>query len=111
MADNIHLDKLSGEDVIKIAHLDWTVSKHPLYGKVDNNYIQLPTWGIFRDDTNAFLGSVGKGYTPIQNEYQFRFINALMESDENTFYESAGVLGNGERVWATLIGLAELEEK
>lgn len=90
----------SWDEVIKIAKMDWTVSKHPLYGKIGDSYVQLPTFGIFRDDNNEFLGNVGAKYTPIQNKYQFEFIDSLLEAEGQSHYESAGVLGKGEKIWA-----------
>lgn len=90
----------SWEEVIKIAHMDWDVEKRPLYGLLNDQYVELPTWGIFRSDNNSFLGSVGKGYSPIQNRYAFEFIDSILEAEEGMHYESAGVLGKGERIWA-----------
>ena len=47
---------------------------------------------------NGFLSAVGSRYTPIQNKYCFQFVDTLMESD-GCHYESAGALGNGEKIW------------
>jgi len=70
----------------------------------------VDAWGTFRwdladklagnKDAAQFLGSVGKDYTVIQHAEGFKTIDALMGVADGAFYETAGVLGNGEQVWA-----------
>ena len=84
------------EDARRLAHLDWLVEKQPLF---DGRGEKVNAWGIFRDDNGAFLGAVGKNYTPIQNEYAFDFVDSVLSSAKGAHYESAGVLGTGERIW------------
>lgn len=87
----------SWEQAIAASRLDWSVSKQDLFDmrgkKIDAN-------GIFRDDTNTFLGSVGSVYEPIQNKTAFDFCDAILSSENGAHYESAGALGKGERIWA-----------
>lgn len=85
------------EEAIKLAQLNWTVSKHRFNSPIDNRPVEA--YGIFRDDTKQFLGTVGDVYTPIQNEKAFDFVDTLLESTQGAHYESAGALGNGSRVW------------
>jgi phage/plasmid-like protein (TIGR03299 family) len=64
-----------------------------------------------RKDAAQFLGAVGKDYTVIQHAEGFKSIDAVMrtarELRRGAHYETAGVLGNGERVWALAdLGLA-----
>jgi phage/plasmid-like protein (TIGR03299 family) len=47
-----------------------------------------------------FLGVVGKDYEVMQHQEGFRTIDALMRTADGAHYETAGVLGNGEKVWA-----------
>ncbi len=86
-------------DVIKIAGMNFIVEKRPLYAEHEGNYSVIPYWGIFRTDNQAYLGAVGKSYTPIQNEYAFSFVDTLLGVQDGAHYESAGVLGEGQRVW------------
>ena len=85
------------EQAMILAGLDWEVKKiqlsHPLTSEPIN------AWGTFRSDNNAFLGTVGSIYEPIQNRYQFDFVDTLLEMENGAHYETAGALGNGERVF------------
>ena len=89
------------KEAMSLAFLNWSVSKHaiemvnPVTGKKE---ILRDTFGIFRDTDGQYLGHVGKEYTPIQNEYAFNYVDALLEST-GSHYESAGSLGHGERIW------------
>lgn len=89
---------LTSEEAIVKAGMDWEVIKeqmvHPRSGEVINAF------GIYRSDNDAFLGVVGDRYTPIQNRFQFSTMDAIIGSDTNgAHYETAGVLGKGERVF------------
>lgn len=44
------------------------------------------------------LGIVGTAYEPLQNEEAFAFFDPVIQTDHAT-YETAGALGQGERVW------------
>ncbi len=89
----------SWQEAMELAGLNWTVSKRGLLSP-DGSIISA--WGIFRDDrteATGFLGAVGNNYTPIQNRYQFDFVDSLIEVENGAHYESAGALGKGERVF------------
>ncbi len=70
----------------------------------------VDAWGTFRwnmDDKAAgrkdcaeFLGAVGEDYTVMQHGEGFTTIDALMKTVDGAHYETAGVLGKGEKVWA-----------
>lgn len=64
----------------------------------------IEAWGTFRSDNGVFLGTVGEGYEPIQHATGFQMIDALVASTDGAHYETAGVLGKGEKVW----GMADL---
>lgn len=92
------------EDTMRLARLDWEVEKRQLYGQgtIDNGqafYFPIPVWGMFRQDNGEFLGEVGKVYKEIQNKDAFAFVDAVLGVENGAHYESAGVLGKGERIW------------
>lgn len=88
--------------IAQVPALNFEVSKEQL-GWWDKNgeYQDVPAWGIFRTDNGEFLGQVGNIYTPIQIKYAFEMCDALMEVENGAHYESAGVLGKGERFFVT----------
>lgn len=86
------------EEAIKLARMDYTVSKHNLL----NPFTQEPiadVFGIFRDDNHTMLGTVGSRYETIQNEFMFSFMDSVLDADGKAHYETAGVLGLGERIF------------
>jgi len=84
------------QDTIVKAGLDWNVEKRPLYTAGGQ---ELPTFGIFRQDTDSFLGAVGSAYTPIQNKFAFNFVDSLLGSIDGAHYVFAGSVGNGNQIW------------
>lgn len=92
------------DQAMKLAHLDWTVSKHQLLSPI--NLVPVESWGIFRDDTNQMIGNVGSVYKELQNEFAFKFVDTLLEAADGAHYVTAGALGNGERIWC----LAKFED-
>ena len=66
-------------------------------------------WGTFRwnhvdkphaPEASVFLGPVGENYTVIHHRRGFDLIDGLMKGAPKAHYETAGVLGQGEKVWA-----------
>lgn len=82
--------------------LDYEVTKEQLgWFRPNGEYVDLPVWGIFRTDNHEFLGPVGSVYNPIQIRYAFEMCDTLLEVEQGAHYESAGVLGKGERFFVT----------
>lgn len=91
---------MTWRECLQLAGLDWEVEKMQLIHPI--THYPLPgAYGTFRraDNDLVFLGTVGNSYVPIQNSYTFEFVDALLEQSEGAHYETAGALGNGERVW------------
>lgn len=106
----------TAKEAIELAHLDYTVKKMPLCARVPNDMvlqnpdgtmtvvaagtmIDVPDkFATVRTDTNQPLGVVGARYMPVQNIEGFEFFDALVGEGE-ACYETAGVLGKGERMW------------
>jgi phage/plasmid-like protein (TIGR03299 family) len=85
----------TARDAIEMAGLDYTVVKKPLALK---SRLKQNAYVIVRKDINEVLGFVNKSYEPIQNIDAFKFFDTLVAENE-AIYETAGVLGKGERIW------------
>jgi phage/plasmid-like protein (TIGR03299 family) len=93
----------NSSEVLKKAQLDYLVEKQPMIytfpsGKV---LVSDEDFYTFRTDTEQILGKGLKAdYTVVQNVEAFAFFDAIAK-DEGILYETAGALGNGERVFIT----------
>jgi len=90
---------MTWQDAMNLAQMNWTVSKHQLSSPLTG--LPIPVWGIFRDDNQVFLGEVGGVYTPIQNVEAFSFVDALLEAEGKAHFDTAGVLGKGEKIFVS----------
>ncbi|MBS1631590.1 MAG: DUF945 domain-containing protein [Bacteroidetes bacterium] len=104
----------TSKEAIQYAGLDFEVIKAPLYTrgtgisigndgeiKEDSNIIVPDQYATLRTDTNAVFGVVGKDYQIVQNADAFAFFDAIVGSGDGILYETAGALGNGERIFIT----------
>lgn len=87
---------MNWEQAMSLANLDFEVRKVQMQNPVSGEPVEA--WGVLRNDNEAFLGVVGERYTPIQNKSLFSFIDGIIGED-GFHYETAGVLGKGERVF------------
>jgi phage/plasmid-like protein (TIGR03299 family) len=88
------------QEAVELADLNWEVVKKQLYARNPlQAVVSVPMYGTFRSDDGAYLGCVGDGYSIIQNKDQFQWIDSILEAANGSHYESAGALGNGERIW------------
>jgi len=98
---------LTAQSALQIAQLDSVVkvSEDPIYTKVDGKEIQLDkkflTYRNHPKKGLTALGVVGSRYTPIQNIEAFDFLNHIAD-ETGAVFETAGSLGNGERVFMTM---------
>lgn len=88
-------------DALRLARLDWTVSKSgPIVGAWDDGH--TTDWDgnslIKRDDNNEVLGCVGSGFVPVQNHELAMLADAIGSTGEVRI-ETAGSLDGGARVW------------
>jgi len=101
-------------EAIKYAGLDYTVEKRRLftygYDTAEDTDMDLTIerqltvsnyFATVRTDTDQILGVVGKDYEIVQNCDAFTFFDAIVGGGEGILYETAGALGNGERIFIT----------
>ncbi|WP_199117839.1 DUF932 domain-containing protein [Pedobacter sp. ASV28] len=101
-------------EAIRHAGLDYEVEKSPLFAKgsgitettdgteIGNTELEVPDYfATVRTDSNAVLGVVGKDYHIVQNREAFNFFDAIVGGGDGILYETAGALGDGERIFIT----------
>lgn len=107
-------DYPTSTQAIQHAGLDYDVVKTPLYTKgsgiiqtandleMGSSELDVPNYfANIRTDTNAVLGVVGKDYQIVQNREAFAFFDAIIGGGDGILYETAGALGDGERIFIT----------
>jgi phage/plasmid-like protein (TIGR03299 family) len=101
----------TAKEAIKAARIDWRVAKKPMYAMSDGTWYEIPDrYAIVREDLWGtercpIFATVTGNYVPLQNDEAFAFFDGLIDRKLAT-YETAGALGEGERVWV----LAKLKE-
>ncbi len=97
-------DYPTSAEAIQFAGLNYQVEKRKLYTQLneyENPQISVPDYfATVRTDTNNVLGVVGKDYEIVQNIDAFSFFDSIVSGD-GIQYETAGVLGKGERIFIT----------
>ena len=94
----------TAREVMKAAGLDWEVDLKPVYVLDDGEFHDFPEYrATVRVDGRGRMscppfGLVGKDYRVMQNTDAFKFFDPLVATGGIT-YETAGALGQGERVW------------
>lgn len=112
--------KVNAKGMIQAAKLDWTVEKRPARGasivwpdpedamlfdgmKPNPEQVRYSRYEIVRmpslaTEEEIVLGIVSSRYEPLQNEDAFGFFDPIVDGKIATF-ETAGALGDGERIW------------
>lgn len=96
------LGKITGDFINRGQVIDtivYPVTKEQAYDAYGN---VLPVWYTVAhiDGKKNFLGAVGEGYTILPADSCLEGIDALMSIAPELKFETAGVLGQGERFWA-----------
>src|SRR5277367_1882484 len=104
----------TSSEAIQFAGLDYIVEKRPLFTYDTENQMADPETDIIipeisvpnyfatvRADTDQVLGVVGNDYEVVQNRDAFTFFDAIVGGGDGILYETAGALGNGERIFIT----------
>lgn len=106
-------DYPTSKEALQFAGLDYEVIKSPLFTQsrgmtvgdagelISGMDIAVPNYyATMRTDNNTVLGVVGRDYSIVQNRDAFSFFDAIVGGD-GMQYETAGALGNGERIFIT----------
>lgn len=95
-------EAFTSEVALKQGGLDFDVIK--LKNKMENDVFIPDSFSLVRTDRandekgSGILGICGKDYHIVQNSDLFSVFDFLVKEDQ-AIYETAGVLGKGERVW------------
>jgi phage/plasmid-like protein (TIGR03299 family) len=96
---------ISVDEMLKVADLDWTVSKRPLYfrkqteGEKIAMRIAPGEYGLVRDTDEAFFDTVGENWTPTQNRDAVEFFTRFVKAGDMQM-ETMGSLKGGRFIWA-----------
>jgi len=85
-------------EAIEFAGLNYQIEKRPIFTATEEIKTHFAT---VRTDTAQVLGVVGKKYEIVQNADAFTFFDSLVSGTTGIKYETAGALGNGERIFIT----------
>ena len=85
----------STAEALKLAGADWNVTLHPVTSCGQEISDKK---AVHRNDTGAYLATVGKVYRPIQNEDAFKFLDPFLH-EKDCFISTAGILDLGKKVW------------
>ncbi len=93
-------DAFTADVALKQGGLDFDVVK--IQNQLETGLTIPDSFSLVRadrvDNANGILGNCSKQYHIVQNEDLFSFFDFLVE-DNQAIYQTAGALGNGERVW------------
>lgn len=96
---------ISAKELIQAAGLDWVVELKPARGSRKINeqgefsryeIVRLPRPA--RGEEEVLFGVVSRRYQALQNSDAFGFFDPIV-GENKAYYETAGALGEGERVW------------
>lgn len=100
--------EVTAKEMIRAAGLDWLVEKRPARGnkptvnsRGEERFSRYELVRLPRPNGNeeeVVLGLVSGRYEPLQNLEAFQFFDPIVNQKTAT-YETAGALGDGERVW------------
>jgi phage/plasmid-like protein (TIGR03299 family) len=96
---------VTAEQMIRAAGLDWRVDLRPARGATKiNKKGEFSRYEVVRiprpakQETEVLLGIVSRRYQPLQNIEAFDFFDPIV-GEKRAFFETAGALGEGERIW------------
>lgn len=95
-------EAMTAAQAMELARMDWEVVKQPMYLETaDEEFSEIEGFSAaVRSDTGDILSLVTDSYQIVQNSECFGFFDSIISRDE-AIYETAGVLGKGERIFLT----------
>lgn len=96
---------------LKAANMEWSVRKTPLYMRDSNGDMKITndSFAVVRDVDEAYMGTVGPQWEPIQPAEALEWFQPVIDSGSATF-ETAGSLRDGRVIFALARINAKQEE-
>jgi phage/plasmid-like protein (TIGR03299 family) len=88
---------MTAAQAIEMADLGYMVIKEQLLRQ--DGSLCKGGFATINTDNNKVLGVVGARYEIIQNVRAFDFFDSLIGGEAGAIYQTAGALGDGERIW------------
>jgi phage/plasmid-like protein (TIGR03299 family) len=96
--------KVSIEEMLVAAGIDWDVRMHPLFAQVGDGKVAIPNKAaLLRETDNKVLTVASPQWKPVQNREVLEFFRDYVQAGGATL-ETAGSLNGGKTIW----GLANL---
>jgi phage/plasmid-like protein (TIGR03299 family) len=96
--------KVSIEEMLVAAGIDWEVRMHPLFAQVGDGKVAIPNKAaLLRETDNKVLTVASPQWKPVQNREVLEFFRDYVQAGGATL-ETAGSLNGGKTIW----GLANL---
>ena len=96
---------VTAEEMIRAAGMDWRVELRPARGaKQINSKGEYSRYEVVRvarpgtEEAEVLFGVVSRRYQPLQNVEAFEFFDPIVV-EKKACFETAGALGDGERIW------------
>ncbi len=110
--------QVTASEMIQAAGLNWIIEKRPARGTKPTvngrgiekfsryELVRLPRADCHEEE--VILGLTSDRYEPLQNSEAFRFFDPIVDHKTAT-YETAGALGDGERIWVMALMPGNIE--
>ncbi len=91
--------KVSSDEFLKLAGLDWEVLQEPCYIDVDGEKIETGKYALVRETDNRIFTHTSARWTPVQNKEILDFMDHYVTAG-GAELETAGSLHGGKVIWA-----------
>lgn len=93
-------DKMTSEQIMRAAGLDWTVNKRPMsYASGGKTFTVPGKEALVRSDNNGCLSVVGSKWNEVQNAHIVEFFRRMTEGGKGSM-AAAGSVRKGRMIWA-----------
>lgn len=103
LGTSVERDAFTTRDGLRIAGLDWTVAKQPLFvpTSLDGDFVEVPGYNaVMRDTDKSILGVVSSEYSVLQNAEAMDIVDSVLRDAEvEVRWETMGALKGGKEIF------------